>query len=107
MKSERHVQPELMDQPNLDPEVHRQALRGLQRINLVSRSSAILWPDIASLAAEAEQPLRVLDLAAGEATMSLAWRDMLVARACRCAWMVVTSANVRSRKRAIAPVKPA
>ena len=34
MIRDRRVQPELMDQPGLDPAVHVQALRGLQRINV-------------------------------------------------------------------------
>ena len=66
MIRQRRVQPELMDQPDLDPAQHVQALRGLQRINLVSRSTAILWPAIAEAAHEASPaPLRVLDLACG------------------------------------------
>ncbi len=40
----RHRRRELMDQPGLDPVEHARALRGLGRINRVSRSDAILWP---------------------------------------------------------------
>ncbi len=66
MISERRLQPELMDQPDLDPALHAQALDGLKRINLVSRSAAILWPAIAEVAREAEsRSLRVLDIACG------------------------------------------
>jgi SAM-dependent methyltransferase len=61
----RRLQPELMDQPGLDPALHRQALRGLRRINFWSRSAGILWPPLAALARGAARPLRVLDLAAG------------------------------------------
>ena len=39
----RDRQPELMDQPGLDPQLHAQALRGLRRINRWSRSVAMLW----------------------------------------------------------------
>ena len=45
----RRLQPELMDQPDLDADQHVEALRGLQRINIVSRSAMILWPAIASV----------------------------------------------------------
>ena len=60
--------PELMDQPGLDDREHALALRGLGRINAVSRTAAALWPSLAKLAREqapAAGPLRVLDLATG------------------------------------------
>ena len=57
---------ELMDQPDLDPNLHVAALNGLRRINSISRSAAILWPSIAEAAREFQpNPLRVLDLACG------------------------------------------
>jgi 2-polyprenyl-3-methyl-5-hydroxy-6-metoxy-1,4-benzoquinol methylase len=64
----RDRQPELMDQPGLGIDEHVRALRGLGRINFLSRTSAVLWQPIARLAREsgsAERPIRVLDLAAG------------------------------------------
>jgi 2-polyprenyl-3-methyl-5-hydroxy-6-metoxy-1,4-benzoquinol methylase len=61
----RRLRPELMDQPGLDPGRHRQALRGLGRINFWSRSAGILWPPIAALARASGRPLRVLDIATG------------------------------------------
>jgi SAM-dependent methyltransferase len=62
----RRLQPEVMDQPGLDPRRHRQALRGLGRINFWSGSAGILWPPLAALArAVAPRPPRVLDLASG------------------------------------------
>ncbi len=58
--------PELMDEPGLDPQKHRQALTALARINRLSRSAAILWPEIANLASRLKgQPLRLLDVATG------------------------------------------
>ncbi|HXG11787.1 MAG TPA: methyltransferase domain-containing protein [Gemmataceae bacterium] len=63
---ERRLQPEVMDQPGLDPRQHAQALRGLRRINRLSGSAVILWPSIRSLARRlAPRPLRVLDVATG------------------------------------------
>jgi SAM-dependent methyltransferase len=62
----RRLQPEVMDQPGLDPGLHRQALAGLRRINFWGRSAGILWPPLATAArAVAPRPLRVLDVASG------------------------------------------
>jgi 2-polyprenyl-3-methyl-5-hydroxy-6-metoxy-1,4-benzoquinol methylase len=61
-----------MDQPGLEPARHAHALRGLARINLLSRSAAILWPPLAASArAVAPRPLRVLDLATGAGDVPL------------------------------------
>jgi 2-polyprenyl-3-methyl-5-hydroxy-6-metoxy-1,4-benzoquinol methylase len=61
----RDRQAEVMDQPGLDPLQHRAALHGLSRINLVSGSARILWPEISRIAKERDTPLRVLDVATG------------------------------------------
>lgn len=61
----RHLQPELMDAPDVEATAHRQALAGLARINRISLSSRILWPSIQALARRSSRPLRVLDLASG------------------------------------------
>jgi len=64
---------ELMDQPELDPNLHVAALHGLRRINSISRSAAILWPSIAEAASELQPaPLHVLDLACGGGDNALA-----------------------------------
>lgn len=70
----RDLQPEWMDQPDLDSDLHTQALCGLARVNLVSRTARILWPPIRRLARElAPQQTSVLDLAcgAGDVTIGL------------------------------------
>lgn len=55
-----------MDAPDLPAEAHVRALRGLARINRISRSDAALWPPIRALAdAMPDQPVRVLDVATG------------------------------------------
>jgi len=55
-----------MDQPDLDPALHRQALVALRRINWLSRTLPALWSQIAPLARPPDQPpLRVLDVACG------------------------------------------
>jgi SAM-dependent methyltransferase len=62
-----------MDQPGLDAGDHARALRGLGRINRISRSDAILWPAILGLAAgRGDQPIRILDLACGGGDVPIA-----------------------------------
>jgi len=64
-----------MDDPALPPARHRQALRGLARLNLLSGSTRILWPAIAKLARRQKRALRILDLASGAGDVPLAlWR---------------------------------
>ena len=71
--SRRDRQPELMDQPDVDPAEHALALRGLARVNWFSRSDAIFWPTLRELACEQQpQPLRVLDVACGGGDVALA-----------------------------------
>src|SRR5947209_2673513 len=65
MLEQRQLQPEIMDQLDLNPRDHACALRGLARINWWSCSSNILWPALAGRARRRPQPLRVLDLATG------------------------------------------
>jgi 2-polyprenyl-3-methyl-5-hydroxy-6-metoxy-1,4-benzoquinol methylase len=43
----RVLQPELMDDPALDPAEHENALRGLARLNWMGGAASILWPEIA------------------------------------------------------------
>jgi ubiquinone/menaquinone biosynthesis C-methylase UbiE len=64
--SNRCRQPEIMDDPNLDANQHRSALRGLSRINWISGSAGILWRPLLRLARENPgQALRVLDIGTG------------------------------------------
>lgn len=67
--------PELMDQPGLDRSRHFEALRGLERINHVSRSSYAFWPAVRRMARSSGQPVRVLDLATGAGDVPIGlWR---------------------------------
>lgn len=71
--AQRRLEPELMDQPGLDKRLHIEALRGLEKVNLISRNAAALWKRIRPLAAEAKsQPLRVLDIACGGGDTAIA-----------------------------------
>src|SRR5687768_8137497 len=65
-REHRQLRGELMDRPDLDPALHTQALRGLRRINALSRSAAPFWRALAPvLRAHTGPPLRVLDIACG------------------------------------------
>ena len=62
----RDRQPEVMDQPGLDPVAHVQALQGLRRINAISRCVPGLFRHVETLAREAPSAqLSVLELACG------------------------------------------
>jgi 2-polyprenyl-3-methyl-5-hydroxy-6-metoxy-1,4-benzoquinol methylase len=65
--AERDRQPELMDQPGLDAEIHQHALRALGFTNTVSGTSRQVWRGIAAanILPPDGQPLRILDIAAG------------------------------------------
>jgi SAM-dependent methyltransferase len=65
-----------MDQPDLNADRHVQALRALARINFLSRSAGILWPELSALArAVAPRVPRVLDVATGAGDVPLRlWR---------------------------------
>jgi 2-polyprenyl-3-methyl-5-hydroxy-6-metoxy-1,4-benzoquinol methylase len=61
-----------MDDPLIDPSAHRQALAGLTRINRLSGSATILWPELLKLAKQSKSPLRVLDVATGAGDIPIA-----------------------------------
>ena len=54
-----------MDNPHLEEIPHAQALKGLQRINAVSRSWRALWEPICQLARSQGESISVLDVACG------------------------------------------
>jgi 2-polyprenyl-3-methyl-5-hydroxy-6-metoxy-1,4-benzoquinol methylase len=74
--SNRHLQPELMDRPDLDAQAFVGALRGLRRVNHATGSLRILWPGILRAARSQKAPLRILDVACGggDVTIGLAIR---------------------------------
>ena len=77
---ERHLQPELMDHPDVDVGVHREALDGLALVNRISASALILWRPIRDLCRQRQRagdprPVRVLDIASGGGDVSCElWR---------------------------------
>ena len=101
----RRVEPELMDDPRLDPREHARALRGLARLNRVSRPESALWPDLDRACRGSNGPVRVLDLATGSGDVPLG----LLRRAQRRGWTVevagcdlsplaIETAQARSRR---------
>lgn len=69
----RDRQPEVMDQSDLDQELHRDALRGLGRINQISQTARQFWPELERLARLSQgRPLRVLDAACGGGDVAIA-----------------------------------
>jgi 2-polyprenyl-3-methyl-5-hydroxy-6-metoxy-1,4-benzoquinol methylase len=70
--TQRCHRPEIMDQLDLAPERHFQALRGLERINWWSGSARLLWrPILARARKSAEKRLRLLDVATGGGDLPL------------------------------------
>lgn len=65
-----------MDDPDLDAGEHRHALDGLTRINRWSRSDAILWPVVKTVAATNRgRAVRILDVATGSGDVPIRlWR---------------------------------
>jgi 2-polyprenyl-3-methyl-5-hydroxy-6-metoxy-1,4-benzoquinol methylase len=63
----RRLQPELMDDPEIEEILHRQALSGLRRINWWSRPDTVFWNALAPLLASQRhgEQLSILDIASG------------------------------------------
>ncbi len=72
----RNRQPELMDQPDLEPDRFIGSLVGLGRVNRFTDSARLLWPDLRAAARRNPgRRLRVLDIACGGGDTVLAlWR---------------------------------
>lgn len=69
----RDRQPELMDQPGLDANVHHRALAGLGKANSISRIARVVWHSIrdACCPVASGRPLRILDIASGGGDITL------------------------------------
>ena len=69
----RHHQSELMDDPLLNQDVHRHALKSLGRINWLSQSDNSVWTAIRQTAKSVKQdrPLTILDIAAGGGDLAI------------------------------------
>lgn len=72
---------ELMDDPNLDPQLHSEALQGLAQLNFFSLTGNGIWRQLRNFAAQNPlQTLRVLDLATGGGDIPI-----MLAKQARCA----------------------
>lgn len=69
----RYREPELMDDPSLGAEEHRQALRDLERCNIWSGGAAVVCRPIVRLCqADQQRTIRVLDIATGGGDIPIA-----------------------------------
>ncbi len=67
----RRLEPELMDDPALDPREHRRALRGLRRINRISHAAGSISRPLIRMGRSTPVPLRILDVACGGGEVTL------------------------------------
>ena len=75
----RELRPEWMDDPEIAPQLHHQALRGLRRINYFSQTATTLADPIVrwALRHPIDRPLRLLDLACGGGDVSVqVWKQL-------------------------------
>jgi SAM-dependent methyltransferase len=63
--TQRRLEPEAMDDPRIDPGVHRAALEKLAQFNYIAGCAGTIAREIERLGGARERPLRVLDLATG------------------------------------------
>ena len=101
----RVLEPELMDDPDLDPEIHRQALAGLARINRFARTTKFMVNQIRSLADSqgdelGRTPIRILDIASGGGDVACAIARSLGKRAVLEGWDISPTAIAVASARA-------
>ena len=60
-----------MDEPDIDPRLHLDALRGLERINAVSATVPVIWAPIATLWRRQRTGLSLLDVACGAGDVAI------------------------------------
>jgi 2-polyprenyl-3-methyl-5-hydroxy-6-metoxy-1,4-benzoquinol methylase len=74
--NDRRLRPEIMDQPDLQRQLHHEALCGLERINAMSGAVPVLWRPIRALLRESgDQRMRMLDIATGAGDVPIGiWR---------------------------------
>lgn len=69
----RDLQPEWMDQPDIDPKLHQEALVGLSRLNRFTGIDAVMYRHLKAYARSGNgRTLRVLDVASGAGDVPIA-----------------------------------
>lgn len=67
---QRVLEPEIMDDPDLDPAEHARALKALARVHVLSGTEGRLWGAIDKLAKQANlQQLSIMDVGCGDARL--------------------------------------
>lgn len=66
----RALEPELMDDPEIDWDQHREALEGLARLNSLSSAHGPIWEAIAEIV-DRRKKLKILDIASGAGDLPL------------------------------------
>lgn len=69
----RHLQPEWMDEPDIAPELHLAALRGLTRLNALTGVAGPMYRQLRGIANLNGGRLRLLDVASGSGDLPIAW----------------------------------
>ncbi|QDV42125.1 hypothetical protein Enr13x_19680 [Stieleria neptunia] len=73
----RDRQDEWMDEPDIDSDLHADALRGLSRVNRLSGAARSIWKPIAEVArGRSEGPIRVLDVASGGGDVAIGIKQL-------------------------------
>lgn len=80
----RALQPELMDDPDIDPDAHAAALRGLSRLNVVSNAAGPITRSIRKVVLESRSgppsKISILDVATGSGDLPVSLGRFLNAR---------------------------
>jgi 2-polyprenyl-3-methyl-5-hydroxy-6-metoxy-1,4-benzoquinol methylase len=94
-----------MDEPDIDPRLHQDALRGLERINAVSVAVPVIWAPIARLWRGQRTGLSLLDVACGAGDVAIgvarqAQREgvRLVVEGCDISPTAIAHARSRARR---------
>lgn len=69
--SQRQLEPEAMDDPSVDPKLHRAALAKLSQFNFLAGCAGTIGRELERHGATRDRPLRVLDLATGAGDLPL------------------------------------
>ncbi|MGL6076867.1 MAG: methyltransferase domain-containing protein [Fimbriiglobus sp.] len=104
----RTLTSERMDDPDLDPGLHRQALLGLRRLNSLSWGSRSMTRFLRQASEKQARPLRILDIATGSGDgllgllqASRKWRYPLVGAGCDLSEVALAEARFQASQRGI------